>query len=124
MLGLSKHKPEDDYKFHPYLLVTNEKFVAFSQKRFEQYEAAKAKGIERKPSGKGMSPKDAYDEALHVGNMRNKLIERGWLPPRDQDILELGFMNFPSKWQLSRTYTAADISFGNLKYYFDGYGSD
>lgn len=65
-----------------------------------------------------MTAEEAVEEVRQVRAIRRELMERGWLPPRNKDVLErtgkecgLAMSGFPHRWAIRRTYTLKEFPY-------------
>lgn len=67
---------------------------------------------------KGLTPREYMEEVMAIQKARHLLMEHGWLPPREKDVLERGTLGFATKWTLDRQYEPSDFSYKMEKVYF------
>lgn len=104
------------------LYYTEERFNALVEKRRREYDDA-VRGNDRKTV---QSLERAWRDICDARRMRDELMENGWLPPRERDILAMRskvggalFAGMPTKWALNRKYEYDEVPISLQRFYTD-----
>jgi hypothetical protein len=121
-----KKSPEDYWSvFGVYIFETQENF----SKTFDEHQKIFFSHVEAGTGDKAKigydTPRQIWEGFLYVAKTRDKLMENGWLPPREQDVRERygrgGTLleDTPTKWEVRREYAPDNFGYATQRFFFD-----